>query len=163
MSHKENIISKKRVEILYTNGSVVRIFTVDGFLVSAFGSLRRNALHLACALSSVARSTDTWMRSRASSSSSKAGADADASSPEDARDPDADADAVVSQVGLQPVPVFDGSTDGTGGLSPGRLGPRARAKPGRVRDGSTRRRGTRSRPFDGFDGSPFLDGNLDQI
>ncbi|KAJ7315139.1 hypothetical protein DFH08DRAFT_1040236 [Mycena albidolilacea] len=71
--------------------------------------------------------------------------------------------AVQSVVGLQPVAVFDGSTDGTGGFLPARLGPRASPRTGRVRDGLTRRRGTRSRPFDGFDGSLFLDGNLDQI
>ncbi|KAJ6554613.1 hypothetical protein B0H19DRAFT_1294531, partial [Mycena capillaripes] len=35
-------------------------------------------------------------------------------------------------LGLQPVPVFDGSTDGMGGFLPGRLGPRARGKTGRV-------------------------------
>ncbi|KAJ7323968.1 hypothetical protein DFH08DRAFT_817444 [Mycena albidolilacea] len=66
----------------------------------------------------------------------------------------------VAQLGLQPVAVFDRSTDRTGGSLPARLGLRASTRTGRVWDGLTRQRGTRSRPFNGFDGSLFVDGNM---
>jgi hypothetical protein len=45
---------------------------------------------------------------------------------------------VATQIGLQPVPVFDGLTGGTDGTEPVRRGLRGDTETGRVRDGLTR-------------------------
>ena len=41
-------------------------------------------------------------------------------------------------IGLEPVPFFDGSTDGTDGFGPVRLEPRGSTETERVRDGLSR-------------------------
>jgi hypothetical protein len=71
-------------------------------------------------------------------------------------------------IGLEPVPVFDGSTAGTDEFGPVRFGSQSLPSPGRVHPST----GTRSRPFDGFDGCPSvtlgnlmtgLDGNVNDM